>query len=766
MKKIILFSFFIFSFCAILSAQIPASKVTDAHIVGDVTDAHSGDHLPYVNVVIKGTTIGIMTDASGHYFLKNLPIGTFTIIYSMVGYQTVERTITIEPNKTLELKIKLEETSIMMDNIVVTGNKYETKKKETSSIVNVVTPLIFTSTSANSIGEALDYQTGLRTEMTCGNCGVPQLRINGLEGHYSQLLLDSRPLFSSLASVYGLEQMPTGMIDRVEVIRGGASALYGSNAIGGVVNIITKEPTRNFVELSNNTSLLGNSALDANTTFNASIIGNNSNVGVFLFGVLRDRQAYDRDNDGFSEMPALQGSVVGFRSYFKTSNYSKITTEYHHSTEYRRGGDLLDLPAHEANLAEQLQHNIDAGSVKFDLYTKDNKHFISTYSAFQHIVRNSYFGTGQDLDAYGKSKDINSVTGAQYRYSMDNLLFMPADFSMGIEYTYNQLQDQMLGHGIDVNQNVSIFGGYLQNEWKNNQLSLLAGARVEKHNLMNNPVVSPRVSLRYNPTHNIVLRTGYASGYRAPQIYNEDLHVAAVGGEVSIISQDANLRPEYSHSFSVSADAYHRFGFWETNLTVDGFYTKLNDVFALEENGFDSKGNLLLLRVNESGATVTGVNIEGVLGYKNLLSLQLGYTLQSSLYDEPVTWSTNTAIEATRRMQRTPDHYGYAVMNYNATKNFTASVSGKYTGSMLVPHFAGYIAEDTETISSPFWDMGVKLAYKIPFYKYYALEVNGGVKNILDSFQPDLDKGMDKDAGYIYGPTLPRTFFVGLSLKL
>ena len=160
-------------------------------------------------------------------------------------------------------------------------------------------------------------------------------------------------------------------------------------------------------------------------------------------------------------MPALQGSVVGFRSYFKTSNYSKITTEYHHSTEYRRGGDLLDLPAHEANLAEQLQHNIDAGSVKFDLYTKDNKHFISTYSAFQHIVRNSYFGTGQNLDAYGKSKDINSVTGAQYRYSMDNLLFMPADFSIGIEYTYNQLQDQMLGHGIDVNQNVSIFGGYL-----------------------------------------------------------------------------------------------------------------------------------------------------------------------------------------------------------------------------------------------------------------------------------------------------------------
>ncbi len=765
MKRLVLFTLFL-SFCAMASAQIPASKVTDAHIVGDVTDASSGDHLPYVNVVIKGTTIGIMTDASGHYFLKNLPIGTYTVVYSMVGYQTVEKSVTIEPSKTIELKIQLEETSIMMDNVVVTGNKYETKRKETSSIVNVVTPFIFSSTSSNSLGEALDYQTGLRVEMTCGNCAVPQLRINGLEGHYSQLLLDSRPLFSSLASVYGLEQMPTGMIDRVEVIRGGASALYGSNAIGGVVNIITKEPTRNFVELSNNTSLLGNSALDANTTFNASIIGNNSNLGVFLFGVLRDRQAYDRNNDGFSEVPELKSSVLGFRSYFKTSNYSKITTEYHHSEEYRRGGDQLDLPAHETDLAEQLKHSIDAGSVKFDLYTKDNKHFISGYSAFQHIVRGSYFGTGQDLDAYGKSKDINSITGAQYRYSMNNLLFMPADFSMGIEYTYNHLQDKMLGHGIDVNQHVSIFGGYLQNEWKNNQLSLLAGARIEKHNLMSNPVVSPRLSIRYSPSAGVVLRTGYASGYRAPQIYNEDLHVAAVGGEVSIIEQDPNLRPEYSHSFSVSADAYKRFGFWETNLTVDGFYTKLNDVFALEENGFDSKGNLLLLRVNESGATVAGVNIEGVLGYKNILSMQLGYTLQRSVYDEPVSWSSNPAIQATTRMQRTPDNYGYAVMNYNAFKNFTASVSGKYTGSMLVPHFAGYIDEDKETISTPFWDMGIKLAYKIPFYKYYSLELNGGVKNILDSFQPDLDKGMDKDAGYIYGPTLPRTFFVGLSLKL
>ncbi len=747
-------------------AQVPSSKVTDAHIIGDVTDALTGDHLPFVNVVIKGTTVGIMTDASGHYFLKNLPLGTHTVVFSMVGYHPQEHQVKVEANTTFELKVRLEEASILMNHIVVTGNKYETKKKETASIVNMLTPFIINNTSSHSLAEALDYQTGLRVEMTCTNCAVPQLRINGLEGHYSQLLLDSRPMFSSLASVYGLEQMPTGMIDRVEVIRGGASALYGSNAIGGVVNIITKEPTRNYVELSNNTSLIGNSALDNVTTINGSIIGNNSNLGVFLFGVLRDRQAYDRNDDGFSEIPELNSSVLGFRSYFKTGLYSKITTEYHHSEEYRRGGDMLDRPAHEANLAEQLKHKIDAGSIKYDVFSRDNAHFLSTYTAIQHIARDSYFGTGQDLDAYGKSKDINWISGAQYRYSIDKLLFLPADFSAGIEYTYNQLTDQMLGHDIDVDQKVNVLGAYLQNEWKNESLSLLAGARLEKHNMMDDAVVSPRLSVRFTPNQNLVLRTGYASGYRAPQIYNEDLHVAAVGGEVSIIQQDPNLRPEFSHSFSLSIDGYKRFGLWETNLTLDGFYTKLNDVFALEENGIDSKGNLILLRTNEEGATVAGVNVETLIAYRNLLNLQLGYTFQKSLYDEPVAWSSNPNIAPNRRMHRTPDSYGYAVINYNPLRNVSASFSGKYTGSMLVPHFAGYIDEDEETISNPFWDLGVKLSYKIPFYKYYSLEINGGVKNILDSFQNDLDKGIDKDAGYVYGPALPRTFYLGLSLKL
>ena len=242
--------------------------------------------------------------------------------------------------------------------------------------------------------------------------------------------------------------------------------------------------------------------------------------------------------------------------------------------------------------------------------------------------------------------------------------------------------------------------------------------------------------------------------------------MGAVGGEVSLISLDPNLKPEYSHSVSGSVDLYKRWGKWDTNLTFEGFFTQLNDVFTLEDQGHDAAGNLLLMRTNASGARVAGLNIEGKLSYRKLLGLQLGYTYQQSRYIDPVQWSKNPNIVPQTRMFRTPDSYGYALVNINPLRDFSISVSSKYTGSMLVQHFAGYVAQDEEVETQPFWDLGLKLAYEIPLYRFYTLEINAGVKNLLDSFQPDIDKGVNRDASYIYGPSLPRTYFVGLNLKI
>ena len=741
-------------------------KKSDAHIAGHVLDAHTKEHLSFVNVQVEGTALGCLTDESGHFYLKNLPEGELTIVFSMMGYETEKRTITLHRDTLVEMNVAIAETSFMIDNVVVTANKYETKQREVATIVNVISPLIIESTTSNSMADVLNFQTGLRVEETCSNCGVPQIRINGLEGQYTQILMDSRPIFSSLASVYGLEQLPAGMVDRIEVIRGGGSALYGANAIAGVVNIITKEPSRNSLNISNTSAFTQTGTYDINTNMNASVVSENQKAGLFLFGVQRNRQQYDRDDDGYSDIPHLNSTTVGFRSYFKTSDYSKITAEYHHTTEFRRGGYGIDnLQPHESPLTEQLKHNIDAATAKWDMYTADNKHFVSVYTSFQHIARDSYFGTNYNPNAYGKSTDIVSVTGAQYRFSYPCGI-MNADLSAGAEYSYNQLRDQILGYGRNTLQRVHLGGGYVQNEWKNKQWSILVGGRLEQHSLLDKPVFSPRANVRYTPIDPIILRVSYASGYRAPQIYEEDLHVGAVGGEVSLISLDENLKPEYSHSVSGSIDMYKRFGKWDLNLTLEGFFTQLNDVFTLIENGHDAQGNLLLTRTNASGARVAGMNIEAKVGFGHLLTFQAGYTYNHSRYIEPLQWSDNPNIAPQRRMFRTPEHYGYFLCNIEPVKHFHIVTNGKVTGNMLVQHFAGYVPEDEEVTTPTFFEWDFKLCYDIPLYKHYTLEINAGVKNILDHFQSDLDKGMDRDAGFIYGPATPRTYFVGINLKI
>lgn len=742
---------------------VPVFAQYDAHLTGHVLDERTGEHLPFVNVQVKGTNIGTVTDESGHYFLRDMPIGKQTIVFSYVGYETLELPVTVVEDKTIELKATIREVSQQLNSVVVTANRYATKRQETATIVNVLSPDLFQTTAVSCVADVLSFQPGLRVENSCSNCGKTDLRINGLQGQYTQILMDSRPVFSSMASVYGLEQVPAAMIDRIEVVRGGGSAVYGANAIAGVVNIITKEPVRNFVNISNVSNINEHAGYDINTELNASVMSENRKIGAYLFAAHRSRSPYDRDEDGFSEVPKLRSTTAGARVFFKTSAYSKITAEYHHTTDFRRGGNRIDDEPHTADIAEQLRHNIDAGSLAFDWYSADNRHFISAYSALQHIGRESYFGTERDTAAYGRSKDLTSNTGLQYRFSYP-CGRMKGDLTVGAEYNYNGLNDRMLGYHRELNQKVHVVGVYAQNEWKNDQWSVLVGARLEKHNLLTKPVCTPRATFRYTPVEGLVLRAGYSSGYRAPQAYDEDLHVAAVGGNVSLITLDPNLKPEYSHSATLSADWYHQWGKWELNLTAEGFYTYLQDVFFLREDGIDPAGNILFTRTNAPGAWVGGLNIEGKLVYGQWFTFQIGYTFQQSRYTVAQQWSA--AIPAQKRMLHTPDNYGYMLLDVHPVKDFTISINGKATGSMLVPHLAGYIAQDEETLTPSFWDLGIRLAYDVHLYKHYCLEISCGVKNVLDQFQKDLDKGPYRDAGYIYGPSIPRTYFAGLALKL
>lgn len=756
--------------CLILiaPANLPAQKqLSDANIYGHVVDKTSGEHLPYATVVLAGTTIGTTTDASGHYLLKNLPVGTFTLQVRAVGYRTAEQTVTTAARTSQEVNFEIEEQQIPLDEVVVSASRSATLRKQAPALVNVVTAELFEKVGASCLAQGLSFQPGVRVEDDCQNCGFAQVRINGLDGHYSQILVDSHPIFSALTGVYGLEQIPASMIERVEVLRGGGSALFGSSAIGGTINIITRDPLRNSAQVSHTLSSIGcGGTYENNTSLNASLVTDNRKAGLYLYGQARHRSGYDHDGDGFTELPELENQSIGARAFLRTGTYSRLTLQYHRIEEYRRGGDLLDLPPHMAFVAEQTDHRIDGGSLSFDYSSDDRRNRLNLYASFQNTARKSYYGGYQDPDAYGRTHDLTVAAGAQYVHGFRRLLFLPAELTLGMEYSHNALEDESIGYDIRTDQKVHIVSAYAQNEWKNEKWSLLVGCRLDKHNLIDRPIASPRANLRYNPVEQISLRLSYAGGFRAPQAFDEDMHISIVGGDRVRIRLADDLKEERSHSISLSADMYHRFGRVETNLLVEGFYTDLRDAFDLRETAVTEEGTRILERYNSSGARVMGINVEAKAAFTRWFQLQAGVTCQRSRYKEPQYWSEDETVAPERRMFRTPDLYGYLTAELTPAKGFDIDLSGTYTGSMTVQHMAGSgVERDTAVTTPTFFDLGIKASYEFSLYRQIRLQIYAGIQNLFNAYQRDFDRGADRDSGYIYGPSTPRSWSAGIRMS-
>lgn len=775
---------------------------------GHVIDADTKEHIPFATAIIEGTTIGAVADESGHFTLNNLPTGELTVEVSMAGYSSVTKRLNVtKSSKGEELSFSLKVDAMLLDQVVVSSNRVETTRRKSPTLVSVMPSGVFEDVCAPTLADALTYNTGVRVDNNCQNCGFTQVRINGLEGNYSQVLIDSRPIFSSLTSVYGLESIPATMVDRVEVVRGGGSALFGSSAIAGTINIITKTPEYSNAEVGTTLTVMGGGSTDSNTTANATYVKDNAKAGFTMFAQSRNRQAYDANDDGYSEIPLLESKTIGLRTFFKTSNYSKLSLSYDATKDFRRGGDRLDEPMELASVAESAAHDIHSATVNYDLFSRDYSRKLNIYSSVMNTKRDSYY------NGAGTTYDLTVATGAQLTAQIKRLLFMPSEVVVGFEHVYNRLDDQHYNYtlsssgdeddafqfaedGLDayINrdnyystyQQVNTYSLYAQNEWKTDKFGLLIGARADYNDFMEKVIVSPRANLRYNPSDKLNFRATYASGYRSPQLFDEDLHIMIVQGDQSIIQNDPNLKEEKSHSLSLSADTYQNFGNVSTNFLVEGFYTVLQDAFSLSETSSTGDGVLVQTRTNSEGAKVYGASLEARAAVRNVVDFQAGFTLQRSKYNESEERSNGEALNLDvtdvddlefsdnvdqHSILRSPDTYGYFSAKFPITSKFGLTTTATYTGSMLVEHVmggetnSGEEYEYTEYINSEnFFDMNVILNYDFKVLKAVNMTVSAGVQNLFNSYQSNFDIGADRDAGFVYGPMAPRRYTVGAKL--
>jgi outer membrane receptor for ferrienterochelin and colicins len=362
---------------------------TDANIVGHVLA--DGMHIPFATISIKGTTLGVSTDETGHYRFINLPTGKHTLVARSVGYQQCETEVEIYTGQTKEINFQLKKSVQDIDEVEVTGHKNIVNRQAEPTIINTISPQLFANTQAVVLSQGLNYVPGLRMETKCVNSGFPQLRINGLDGIYSQVLINGRRMFRGMASVFGLEQVPSGIIDQVKVVRGGGSVLYGNNGIAGTIDLVLKEPINNSYEVGTHTSIIGvglnkagPTATDYTINMNTSIVSEDRNSGMTLYGFYRNTEPFDANNDSFSEMPETENITLGARLFHRMRNRNKLTLDFINISEKRRGGNQFELPMPLAEMAAAPEHGIKNVALNYGQFFRDIDK-LSIYAAGQNV---------------------------------------------------------------------------------------------------------------------------------------------------------------------------------------------------------------------------------------------------------------------------------------------------------------------------------------------------------------------------------------------
>ncbi len=741
------------------------AEIKRVAIQGQVIDAESKESLAYANVMIEHTTIGTAADENGFYQLTNVPVGKIHLVATMMGYEMSSEIVFVEQGQTVTVNFELESTILELGAVVVTGTSTPHLVEDMPVRTEVIPRKIIEQKQAVNLAEALQFQTGIRVENNCQNCNFSQVRILGLPGKYSQILIDGDPVISSLAGVYGLEHFPEEMVDQIEIVKGGGSSLYGGGAVAGVINMITRKPITNQVRIK----YLGHSMdnkMEQHIGAVAETVNKTGSSGAYVFGSYRKRDPYDHNEDNYSELGELKNESIGFKWYYKPIENGELLTSFHRIHEERRGGNKFVLPVHEADIAEWIEHWRSGGTFRWT--HRPNTIFdYKIYYSFSDENRKSYYGglrgdTQQDqLDAlafYGKTKNPLHLGGFTVNYRLGNQLI-----TSGLQFTRNKLEDQTAAettYHIDaVYINTGIFVQDNLHFGKEEQIEFVVGFRLDKHSELTDWIVSPRINAKFDFGSGFKLRGAYTTGFKPPQIYDEDLHLCGIEGDQRIIRNAVNLKEEKSYTVSTGMEYQGFLNSIPTMFSLTLFKTRINDSFI--EQFVSKQGSIERWeRVNSDGAEAKGVELD--LGIRPLIGTEIrgGLTFKKGRFDSP------HEDFGTRKFLRTPDLTGNIRFNVSLMDQLNIFIAANYIGKAEVPHEIAIEGQEEPKLileeSDSFFQMDLGFIYKLPLNNGLNTKINLGMKNITNAYQEDLDKGADRDPAYVYGPVRPRTFYFGV----
>lgn len=721
---------------------------------------------------------GAITDRNGYALVRTYR-DTVIVQTSMLGYTSRRDTHVVREGRDT-LLVHLQPRVFDARGVTVTAARTEQTRDEAPMLVTITDRDALRAVQALSLAEGLSFQPGLRLENNCQNCGFTQVRLNGLQGPYTQLLIDSRPVFSSLAGVYGLEHIPTEMIDRIEVVRGAGSALYGAGAIAGTINIIPRDPSTTSLSATSSGSWMNARNPDAMLSLRGSWASSDLRSGVTIFGVTRDRSAYDHNGDTYSELPRMRTTSGGLRAVHELSDRDRLTIDAHWIREFRRGGNQFDLPPFEADIAEQLDHAIAGGTVSYEHAFDENASRLSVYGSGRSVQRSSYYGgTGGDPTMaseaalfFGTTTDRTGVAGVQGSTRAWSVFSLPLLATAGIETQFNSVRDAMPGYFRRIDQRTANVGSYVQIQIApSSPLSVALGVRADALRIDGTYafdvvsqeeiretflVVNPRLSVVGRLSDVWQLRSTYATGFRGPQAFDEDLHISTLQGAARFIRLAPGLRPERSHSVTLSLDGMSSTPDIALGVTADIFATVLTSPFvvALTADTLPGSGASVAEKTNGDASYVSGANIEFRYAQARRFELTTSLTMQYARYvtAQVVAQRDDGTTVTTADILRTPNIYASSIFSWTPDVALRLNASCVLTGPMWIVN-----ERLLERIRTPwFAEVSVQGVYDVHLGDVN-VSIGLGVVNIFNAYQRDLERGSQRDAAYIYGPMRPRT---------
>ncbi|RKR14587.1 outer membrane receptor for ferrienterochelin and colicins [Maribacter vaceletii] len=692
--KSLLISFLVLCSCITLTAQ-------EGQINGVVSENNIA--IPFANVLLKGTIKGTSTNEKGAFGLQNLSAGDYTLSVSVLGYQPYIKKIALKEKESKTVLIELIASSEELEETVVTGTLKAVNRLDSPVPVEVYSPTFLKKNPTANIFEALQNVNGVRPQINCSVCNTGDIHINGLEGPYTLVLIDGMPIVSGLGTVYGLSGIPNSLIEQIEIVKGPASSLYGSEAVGGLINVITKSTDEAPIFFADAFATGWEEySLDLGAKLS---VGKKTDalIGINYFNY---DNPIDNNNDNFTDL-TIQERISVFQKWnFKRKENRILSFAGRFFYENRWGGEMQWTPEFRGGTdiyGESIKTKRWEILGKYQLPIKEKVLFSFSYN--DHHQDSFYGDTPYLADqrigftqlTWDKTKgkhDLLFGTALRYNYYDDN--------TSATETTTGNNPDEIVIPSL-----------FIQDEIKfNKKHSLLLGARYD-YDSRHGSIFTPRAAYKYKVTTNGIIRLNAGTGFRVVNLFTED-HAALTGSREVIIANE--LKPEQSYN----ANLNYLQKFYGTNgtfATLDAslFFTHFSNVILPD---YDTNPNQIIYDNLDGKSVSKGASLNLDISFPNQLKVSLGATIMDV---------SNTEDGITERQILTEGYSGTWGVTYTiAPWNLTIDYTGNFYGPMRLP-LLGEL--DPRSEYSPVWSIqNIQFTYN----GIKNVELYAGVKNLLD----------------------------------